>query len=71
MKNVAAVMSQTVGRLVGVNNAINDLTFAFSFSWKRTSAGVVLENGKKVLEFVAILRKDNNQWAIPGVRKLQ
>lgn len=35
--------------------------------WKRTSAGVMVENGKKVLEFVAILRKDNNQWAIPGV----
>ncbi|XP_028517955.1 transient receptor potential cation channel subfamily M member 2 isoform X2 [Exaiptasia diaphana] len=34
--------------------------------WKRTSAGVMVEGGKKVLEFVAILRKDNNQWAIPG-----
>jgi hypothetical protein len=30
----------------------------------------MLEGGKKVLEFVAILRKDNNQWAIPGVREL-
>nr|6CO7_A Chain A, Predicted protein [Nematostella vectensis]6CO7_B Chain B, Predicted protein [Nematostella vectensis]6CO7_C Chain C, Predicted protein [Nematostella vectensis]6CO7_D Chain D, Predicted protein [Nematostella vectensis] len=34
--------------------------------WKRTSAGVMLQGGKKVLEFVAIQRKDNNQWAIPG-----
>ena len=36
--------------------------------WKRNSAGVVMSNGKKVLEFVSIQRKDNNQWAIPGVR---
>ncbi|KAJ7389832.1 Transient receptor putative cation channel sub M member 2 [Desmophyllum pertusum] len=35
--------------------------------WKRTSAGVMLDGGKKVLEFVAIQRKDNSQWAIPGV----
>lgn len=34
--------------------------------WKRTSAGVMLDGGKKVLEFVAIQRKDNSQWAIPG-----
>ena len=35
--------------------------------WKRTSGGVLLDGGKKVLEFVAIQRKDNSQWAIPGV----
>lgn len=34
--------------------------------WKRTSGGVLLDGGKKVLEFVAIQRKDNSQWAIPG-----
>lgn len=34
--------------------------------WKRTSAGIMLDGGKKVLEFVAIQRKDNSQWAIPG-----
>lgn len=34
--------------------------------WKRTSGGVMLDGGKKVLEFVAIQRKDNSQWAIPG-----
>lgn len=34
--------------------------------WKRTSAGVMLDGGKKVLEFVAIQRRDNSQWAIPG-----
>ena len=26
-----------------------------------------MENGKKILEFVAIQRKDNQEWAIPGV----
>ena len=29
------------------------------------------ENGKPVLEFVAIKRKDNEQWAIPGVGNTQ
>ena len=43
------------------------LLFFFFFRWKRTSAGVMLDGGKKVLEFVAIQRKDNSQWAIPGV----
>lgn len=27
----------------------------------------MLDAGKKVLEFVAIQRRDNSQWAIPGV----
>ena len=27
----------------------------------------MLDGGKKVLEFVAIQRRDNSQWAIPGV----
>ena len=43
--------------------------YCFVFSWKRTSAGVMLDGGKKVLEFVAIQRKDNSQWAIPGVSR--
>ncbi|XP_077993111.1 transient receptor potential cation channel subfamily M member-like 2 [Glandiceps talaboti] len=35
--------------------------------WKKKFDGSCLEeDGKKVLEFVAIQRKDNQQWAIPG-----
>lgn len=34
-----------------------------------TSSGALIEHGKKVLEFVAIQRKDNQEWAIPGVRR--
>ncbi|RDD39507.1 Transient receptor potential cation channel subfamily M member 2 [Trichoplax sp. H2] len=34
--------------------------------WKRNVRGIVIENDKKVLEFVAIQRRDNHQWAIPG-----
>ncbi|XP_033624226.1 transient receptor potential cation channel subfamily M member-like 2 isoform X2 [Asterias rubens] len=35
--------------------------------WKKNSDGVIIEdNGQKVLEFVAVQRKDNQQWAIPG-----
>ena len=26
-----------------------------------------MENGKRVLEFIAVQRADSNQWAIPGV----
>ena len=32
-----------------------------------TSSGALVENGKKVLEFVAIQRKENQEWGIPGV----
>lgn len=39
------------------------------FRWKMTSSGALIENGKKVLEFVAIQRKDNQEWAIPGVSR--
>ena len=37
--------------------------------WKRTADGSIMtdETGKRVLEFVAIQRRDNSQWAIPGV----
>lgn len=35
--------------------------------WKRNASGQVVEtNGKKVLQFVSICRRDNKQWAIPG-----
>lgn len=27
----------------------------------------MLDRGKRVLEFIAIQRRDNQQWAIPGV----
>jgi ADP-ribose pyrophosphatase len=35
--------------------------------WKKNSSGdKVLEEGKPVLQFVAVERKDNGEWAIPG-----
>ncbi|CAH3165376.1 unnamed protein product [Porites lobata] len=35
--------------------------------WKKTPKGTVMERfGKSVLEFVAIQRQDNLQWALPG-----
>ncbi|XP_078332506.1 transient receptor potential cation channel subfamily M member-like 2 isoform X3 [Crassostrea virginica] len=35
--------------------------------WKRNEDGdLVMKEGKKVLEFVAIFRKDNELWSIPG-----
>ena len=37
--------------------------------WKRTSSGIVMDSKKPVLEFVAVQRKDNLQWAIPGVNE--
>ena len=41
----------------------------FLTRWKRTADGSIMtdETGKRVLEFVAIQRRDNSQWAIPGV----
>lgn len=36
--------------------------------WKKTTEGTVMERfGKSVLEFVAIQRRDNLQWSLPGV----
>ena len=36
--------------------------------WKRDDKGdKVMVEGKPLLEFVAIKRRDNNEWAIPGV----
>jgi 8-oxo-dGTP pyrophosphatase MutT (NUDIX family) len=34
--------------------------------WKHESGGIMKSHGKRVLEFIAIQRKDNSQWAIPG-----
>ena len=39
---------------------------------ERTASGEkILKEGKPVLQFVAIQRKDNGEWAIPGVSTLQ
>jgi len=46
----------------GPNHAVDPIVTR----WKRSSSGIVLDKGKRVLEFVAIQRKDNHQWAIPG-----
>ncbi|XP_061418133.1 ADP-ribose pyrophosphatase, mitochondrial [Lethenteron reissneri] len=34
--------------------------------WKRVGGVVEKKDGKPILQFVAIKRKDNNEWAIPG-----
>ena len=37
--------------------------------WKRDKSGEkILRDGKPVLEFVAVKRKDTGEWALPGVR---
>ena len=37
--------------------------------WKRNSSGdKIIKDGKPVLEFVAIERRDCSEWALPGVR---
>ena len=39
-----------------------------TFRWKRDATeGKIIRDGKPVLEFVAIKRKDTGTWAIPGV----
>jgi len=44
------------------------LSVSLSLRWKRdASGGKVMEDGKPVLEFVAIKRKDTGDWALPGV----
>lgn len=46
----------------------NFICVLFINRWKRDDIGnVVMKEGKKVLEFVAIFRKDNKLWSIPGV----
>ncbi|XP_070204348.1 ADP-ribose pyrophosphatase, mitochondrial-like isoform X2 [Littorina saxatilis] len=35
--------------------------------WKRDESGKVVEkDGKKVAQFIAVQRRDNNEWALPG-----
>ena len=50
----------------GPNHAVDPIVSR----WQRDGKGekVVME-GKPILEFVAIKRKDTGDWAIPGVRK--
>lgn len=44
------------------------LSVSLSLRWKRdASGGKVMQDGKPVLEFVAIKRKDTGDWALPGV----
>ena len=46
------------------------LLMVYVCRWKRDAAGgKVLKEGKPVMEFVAIRRKDTGSWAIPGVRE--
>lgn len=48
----------------GPNHAVDPIVSR----WKRGKDGNVMTmGGKPVLEFVAILRKDTHDWAIPGV----
>ena len=46
--------------------------------WKRDSSGLIIyhrrddeDYSKPVLEFVAIQRRDTQQWALPGVREMK
>ena len=44
--------------------------FCCFIRWKRDTAGNIISNpksGKKILQFVAIVRRDHGVWAIPGV----
>ena len=44
------------------------IPFLSLLRWKRDAAGgKVMQDGKPVLEFVAVKRKDTGDWAIPGV----
>ena len=38
--------------------------------WKRDAQGKLVKDsaGNKILQFVAVKRSDNGQWALPGVR---
>eukprot|EP00055_Hartaetosiga_balthica_P002905 m.5717 g.5717 ORF g.5717 m.5717 type:complete len:1485 (+) comp2458_c0_seq1:201-4655(+) len=56
-----------VGRGVLGKWGVNQAADTVVTRWKRAKDNTILErNGKKVLEFVCILRADNNMWAIPG-----
>ena len=42
-----------------------------AFRWKRDSNDEIVKNGDKpVAQFIAVQRRDNNEWAIPGVREI-
>ena len=42
-----------------------------AFRWKRDSNGEKVTNGDKpVAQFIAVQRRDNNEWAIPGVSEI-
>ena len=39
-----------------------------AFRWKRDPSGKIVEKeGRQVAQFVAVQRRDNNEWALPGV----
>ena len=43
-------------------------TFLSPFRWKRTPDGTLVERfDKRVLEFVALQRRDTLEWALPEV----
>ena len=42
-----------------------------AFRWKRDSNDEIVKNGDKpVAQFIAVQRRDNNEWAIPGVSEI-
>lgn len=54
-----------------VRSFFNFICVLFINRWKRDDIGnVVMKEGKKVLEFVVIFRKDNKLWLILGVSYL-
>lgn len=59
----ASLKNMSISFCINLNIAL-----LFNLRWKVNSDGKhVQENGKPILEFVAIKRNDNGQWAIPGV----
>ena len=45
----------------------------FSYRWKSDEQGAIVTDktsNKKILQFVAIVRRDHGVWAIPGVRMM-
>ena len=62
------MLAMTAGRLyVLFHHFTKSISSGFYFRWRRSSSGVEMDGGKRILEFIAIMRKDNCQWAIPGV----
>lgn len=59
------LLSERILCILLISNAYSSF---FIWRWKIDGKGdKVLKNGKPVLEFVAIQRRDTNEWAIPGV----